>query len=464
MAEARNLRTMSSVQTPLLGEENTPLREQDDAGTGYESATPRHGIAATPNPLATPSRGAPLSTPRTIASGTPMRTPARDDLSINDGATPYGETPIDEKRRLNSARRALKTGFASLPKPENNFELAEDEEEEEEEEEVVLTEEDAAERDAKLRAAREEEERRELERRSLVVKKALPRPVNVDFDTLFGRLNAATKEEDALASALMMINFEVASLMQHDSIAHPLPGTSLPGGTPSDYDMPDDDFVALAKSALHAELALDLSLPGASEEQLRLAINSQVQDDLSAFTTTWAEEKASLVFSPDSQSWVEPSALSPEALSLAYRVMIESSRARLVAESTKASKAAKKLTKQLGGYQAINTKAKSSILDIMEEIQKTQRELESYTMLKVMEEAAAPTRLEKKREEVSILERKERDLQARYAELTDERGERLWAIEQLETEKMTIQAEAAYAAQASDDGAIGTNGDVAMKA
>lgn len=465
MAEARNLRTMSSVQTPLLGEENTPLRERDEAGTGYDGATPRHGIAATPNPLATPARGAPLSTPRTISGATPMRTPARDDLSINGGATPYGETPADEKRRLNAARRALKAGFDSLPKPENNFELAEDEEEEVEEEDVILTEEDAAERDAKLKAAREEEERLELERRSLVVKKSLPRPVNVDFDTLFGQLNAATKEEDALASALMMINFEVASLMQHDSIAHPLPGTSLPGGTPSNYDMPDDEFVALAKSALHAELARDLSLPGATDEQLRLAINAQVEEELSAFTTTWAEEKAQLVFSPDSKKWVEPSSLSPKALAQAYRAMIESSRERLVAESTKAAKAAKKLTKQLGGYQVINTKAKQNILETMEEIQKTQRELESYTMLKAMEEAAAPARLEKKREEVAILERKERDLQARYAELNDERRERLAAIEQLETEKMAIEAEAAYAAQAQEsDGEEETNGDVTMEA
>jgi pre-mRNA-splicing factor CDC5/CEF1 len=388
-----------------------------------------------------------------------MRTPARDNLSINDAATPYGETPIDERRRLQAARRSLAAGFKSLPKPENNFELAEDEEEEVEEEEVILTEEDAAERDAKMRAAREEEERKELERRSTVVKKSLPRPVNVDFNALFNQLRAATDAEDELASALMLVNFEVASLMKHDSIAHPLPGTSLPGGSPSDYDMPEDEFVTLAKSAVHAELAKDLSLPGASDEQLRLAINAQVEDDSSAFTTTWAETKASLVFSPTTQTWVEPSSLSPEELSDAYRAMIGSSRDRLVAEATKASKAAKKLTKQLGGYQAINTKAKQNIIDTMEEIQTTQRELESYMMLKVMEEAAAPVRLEKKREEVAILERRERDLQAKFAELNDERRARMAIIEQLEEDKMVIQAQAALDAEGEDEE---EEGDVTM--
>lgn len=465
MAEARALRTMSSVQTPLYGEENTPLRSENDAGTGYEGATPRQGIAATPNPLATPAHGG--ITPRSAPGmgATPMRTPARDSLSINDAATPYGETPIDERRRLKDARHSLKKGFANLPKPENNFELAEEEEEEVEEEEVILTEEDAAERDAKMKAAREEEERREMERRSSVVKQSLPRPVNVDFNALFDQLRAATDAEDDLASALMLVNFEVASLMKHDSIAHPLPGTALPGGTPSDYDMPEDDFVALAKSAVHAELAKDLSLPGASEEQLRLAINAQVQDDSSAFTTTWAEEKATLVFSPSSQSWVEPSSLSPKALTAAYRGMIDSSRERLVSESTKASKAAKKLTKQLGGYQAINTKAKQNIIDTMEEIQNTNRELESYMMLKTMEEAAAPGRLEKKREEVAVLERRERDLQARYAELNDERRARLAVIEQLEEDKMVIQAQAALDAEEGEgDEDEVVAGDVEMTA
>jgi pre-mRNA-splicing factor CDC5/CEF1 len=254
--------------------------------------------------------------------------------------------------------------------------------------------------------------------------------------------------------------------MKHDSIAHPLPGTALPGGTPSDYDMPEDDFVVLAKSAVHAELAKDLSLPGASEEQVRLAINAQVQDDSSAFTTTWAEEKATLVFSPLSQSWVDPSSLSPKALTAAYRAMIDSSRERLVAESTKASKAAKKLTKQLGGYQAINTKAKQNIIDTMEEIQNTNRELESYMMLKTMEESAAPGRLEKKREEVAILERRERDLQARYAELNDERRARLAVIEQLEEDKMVIQAQAALDAEedGDEDEAAVAQGDVEMTA
>ena len=426
MTEARNLRNMTAAQTPLLGQENTPMHGQTD-GTGFDSATPRHGIAATPNPLATPGRG-PLSTLRSVSSGTPARTPMRDNLSINDGDSMYGETPRDEKIRLGAARRALKAGFASLPKPENNFELAEDEEEEEDAETAILTEEDAAERDARLKAARELEERLELERRSAVVKLGLPRPANVNAQAIYSSLNEAM---DDLTPEVQMINAEMANLMRHDSLVHPIPGTSTPGVGVSEYDMPEDDYISLAKSAIHSELASALGLPGAKDEQLRLVIGSNI--DEAAFANDWASERAGMVYSPQTQTWVDSAALSPPELAAAYQAMIASSRERMIADSTRAAKAEKKLSKQLGGYQALNAKTRSGINECIDEIHSAQRELETFTMLRAMEEAAAPGRLEKIRMEVGVLERSERDLQARYAEMNDERRQLQENIEQVST-------------------------------
>ncbi|RSH85587.1 Pre-mRNA-splicing factor cef1 [Saitozyma podzolica] len=450
MAEARNLRNMTNVQTPLFGQENTPMHGME-AGTGFESATPRHGIAATPNPLATPARDV-LTTPRTVAGvgvgATPMRTPMRDNLAINDAAMGYGETPMDEKRRAAAARRALKAGFAALPRPENNFELAEEEEEEPEDEEVVMTEEDAAERDARLKAARAEEERRELERRSSVVKRGLPRPANIDALALLKQLNLATADEEGeIAAAMRAVNLEVSALMKHDSLAHPLPGTSVPGGSYSEYDMPEDDFVGAAKDAIHAELASAMGLPGATDEQLRVAIGAAAEDDEVAFATSWAKEREGLVFSPKTRSWVEADSLSPAELAQAYASMVITSRERMVAEATKAAKSEKKLAKQLGGYAMLNDKVRRSIVEVMDEIHQTKRDLETFLLLRTMEEAAGPARLEKKREEVAILERRERDLQARYAELNDERRERTERIEGLEEDKVVLSAQAALDAQ-----------------
>lgn len=361
-----------------------------------------------------------------------MRTPMRDGLSINGMTSDYEATPIDEKRRAQAARRALKAGFDALPAPENNFELAEDEEEEVEEEEVVLTEEDAAERDARLKAAREEEERLELERRSMVVKRNLPRPANVNVAQVLAELNAATEEADAsIAAALRLINLEMALLMKHDSLAHPLPGTTVPGGTASDYDMPTDESMLAAKAAIHGELASALSLPGATDEQLKIAISSSFDEDDAVFQTSWATEKAAMIFLPSAGGWVESAGLTPAQQHEAYSSMISTSRERMVAEATRAAKAEKKLAKQLGGYQALNAKVRSQIQETMEEIQAQQRQLQTFLMLKGMEDAAVPERLEKKREEVKRLERREADLQARYAELNDERRERTAAIEQV---------------------------------
>ncbi|WWC66689.1 pre-mRNA-splicing factor CEF1 [Kwoniella pini CBS 10737] len=475
LAEARNLRNMINAQTPLLGDENTPFHGADaDVGTGFEGATPRRGTAPTPNPLATPARGGVMATPRTVGGvgATPSRTP-RDNLSINDGDSIYSATPRDEKRRLAEARRVLKAGFEALPKPENNFELAETEEDEEEEEEAVpLSEEDAAERDRRLKAARELEERLELERRSLVVKKSLPRPINVNTYKILEELNAVEVDADSvMAAAFRMVNLEVAMLMKHDSIAHPLPGTSTPGGTASDYDMPEDDFVSAAKRAIHDELAGTLGLPGASDEQLKLAIGSSLTDDGEVdfeqiFATSWSSQEFQneLIYSPTSRKYVEKSTLSPEELKECYIASVATTKEKIINEATKASKAEKKLGKQLGGYQAINIKHKKQIMELMEEIQQSQRDLETFNMLRTLEEASAPARLEKIKEEVEVLERKERDLQARYAELNDERRERISKIEQLEEDKLVFEAQAALVAQGGgeeeiDAGDVQMNGD-----
>lgn len=445
LAEARNLRNMSSVQTPLLGEENTPLHEETVPGGGYSGATPRHSVASTPNPLATPARGA-MATPRGLPGATPLRTP-RDNLALNTPAgAGWGETPADDRRRMKDARRALKAGFASLPKPENNFELTDEVEEDEEEDEgVALTEEDAAERDARLKAAREEEERLELARRSQVVKKGLPRPANVDERAILRQLNSTLEDVDAsLTAAINLINVEMAQLMKHDSLAHPVPGSS--SLQPSQYDMPEDEHVASAKSLIHAELAGALGLPGANEEQVRRVIGSQVEETQDAFADSWSEIAPKFVYLPG-MGWVDPADLSPEQRRQAYSAMIGSSKDRMIASATKATKAEKKLSKQLGGYNAINAKTRASILSTMEEIQQAQRDLETFEMLKSMEMAAIPSRIEQKRMEVEKLERRERDLQAKYGELNDERRRLLESIEGLEEDKVVLEAQIALEAQ-----------------
>lgn len=450
MTEARNLRNMQIQQTPLLGDENTPLHVGPDGGTGFESATPRHQVSFTPNPLATPARGNLIdgsATPRTdvqsMNGATPLRTPMRDNLSINpgDGMVTPSETP----RRMQydpSAKRALRAGFMSLPRPENNFELLvpEDEESTETAEGPTITEEDAAERDARIRKQQEEEERKALARRSQPVQRGLPRPPNVDVTQLLQKLTM-DDEEDGLQQARRLMNLELAELLQHDSIVHPLPGTSLAGSTMSSYDMPPDELVADAKSQIHMELASALGFPNTSEQHLKEGIASLSKTEPLDETVSWAFMRPRLVYNVSTKTWVAPSTLSDEERVAGFAASLDEIREQMSKEASKSAKIEKKLGVTLGGYQARFKALTSRITTAWTEADKVKVELESFSQLRTNESAVGPRRVAALKEEVDRLESREKMLQGRYAELENERQEALARVSALE-EKLMAEAEA----------------------
>ncbi|KAL7416874.1 pre-mRNA splicing factor component-domain-containing protein [Mrakia frigida] len=462
MAEARNLRNMIHTQTPLLGDENTPLHEVA-GGTGFEGATPRHHVSATPNPLATPFRGTNGvefgATPRSDAGSmgaTPLRTPMRDSLSINpDGSmTPMGDTPAQARRR---AKNALRDGFARLPSAQNDFEIMVPEDEPEEEEVVEESEEDAAERDAREQKVKEEEIVKALARRSMAVQKGLPRPLNVDLHRLLYELSlASTSTGDSdLDLAQKLVDVEFAQLVEHDSIAHPLPGTSKAGGSRSNYDMPDDESLATARSLVHSELATALGFPGANELQVKRGIVAFVGEANPSFSSpiapldevSWAAHRQTLSFSGSTSTWLETDSLSPSDRISGYAALLDGDRQLMSEEASKAAKTEQKLNKKLGGYQMVASKVSTRITEGYKELQKVERELESFTRLWENERATLPKRVEGLEKEVSRLEGRERDLQMRYAELDEERRERRARVERREEEILIEEAEKALEAQ-----------------
>lgn len=452
MSEARNLRNMSMVQTPLLGDENTPLHVGPAGGTGFEGATPRHQVAFTPNPLATPLHGGASdisATPRTDGkpgiSATPLRTPIRDNLSINpnDGFSTVGDTPREQRLRNDSAKRALKAGFMSLPKPENNFELLVPEEEEEDEQTdgYVLSEEDAAERDARVRRRQEEEQRKALARRSQAVQLGLPRPANVNLEQLLQDLTLGGIGEPVSDEAQRLVDFELAQLLQHDSIAYPVPGTTRPGGTRSSYIMPADEDISDAKAQVHLELAASLGFPNASEAQIREGLEALSKTEEVDETASWAHIRQQLTLDSTTKKWIEPSKLTPEQLVSGYTALLDDSRESMSKEANKASKSEKKLNVTLGGYQARSKALARRITDAFDELQITKVDLESFSRLKVNESAAGPRRVSALKEEVEKLARREKMLQERYSELDSERKESEARVVALE-ERVMAEAEA----------------------
>ncbi|KAL1947486.1 hypothetical protein VTO73DRAFT_13210 [Trametes versicolor] len=449
MSEARNLRNMTMTQTPLLGDENTPMHVGPQGGTGFEGATPRHQVAFTPNPLATPLHAggvAPGATPRDVSAtpGGPMRTPMRDGLRLNaeDGFSSVGDTPREQRLRSSSAKRALKAGFMSLPKPENNFELLVPENEDDEDaERVPMSEEDAAERDARLRRLREEEERKALARRTLVVQRGLPRPANVDVARLMAALTVDDDESSDIGAASKLVHAEIADLLHHDSIAHPIPGTVHPGGSRSAYQIPPDDVLFTARSLIHDELATSLGYPGANEDVLKRGVVALVDPDDIDESLSWVHTREKLVYDVASNSWVEPSSITHEARVAGYTMQLEAYRDAMAKEASKAGKTETKLNKILGGYQVRSKALAKRVEDAFSELQKVKLEYESFSKLQTNEGAMGPIRLAALKEEVEKLEQRERRLQERYAELDSERREAVGRVATLE-ERVMAEAEA----------------------
>ncbi|KAF8825634.1 hypothetical protein HHX47_DHR6000138 [Lentinula edodes] len=450
LSEARNLRYMSIAQTPLLGEENTPMHTNTGGGTGFESATPRHQVAFTPNPLATPIRsgtGDVSATPRDMSVGsTPLRTPWRDNLSINpDGFPSIGDTPREQRLQAHSAKRALQTGFMNLPKPENNFELLVPEEENEggdgEERGLLLSEEDAEERDAKLRRAREEEEKRILSRRTQVVRLGLPLPANFDAATLLEHLSRYDDvEEGELGAAQKLGDAELASLIQHDSLEHPIPGTSRPGGAKSTYEIPNDESIHAAKSLIHLELASLVGFPEANVDQVREGLIALSKADSVDDHASWASVRQSLTFDSSSKTWVNHSQLSSEQRIAGYDALLSEHQNTMGQEAQKIAKHEKKLGKVLGGYQARSQAISKRVTDAFAELQTTYSNYQSFVRLQTNEAAVGPRRVDTLKEEVENLERREKTLQERYAELAAERKESEAKVTALE-EKLMAEAE-----------------------
>lgn len=419
-------------QTPLLGDENTPLHELHNRGTGFEGATPRGGVAPTPNPLATPRDGSSAvgATPRGVPGSvrgpgaTPMRTP-RDNLAINTpyGETPAHETPREQKLRQRNTKSALEQAFAALPKPKNDFELVVPEDDDEEasmQVDAPLSAEDAADRDARIAARKAEEKKKMLARRTQAVKRDLPRPVEFDPSSLLHDLQSA--EEGTPEQELeRLVAMEMVRLLEHDAIAHPLPGGKVPGGRKSTLEQIDDADLDKARQTVNIELATALGFPGAKEEIVKRTLIGQV--DLAVYDTAWKPTVDSLAYDASTNSYVDKSTLNKKEAAKGQAALLDMFKTRMTADAAKAAKQEKKLSTVLGGYQARFKTLSSKLASVYEQLDESLLALDNFRILAHSEEAAIPRRLEILTKEVRDLERREKEGQIKYSEMSREKAE-----------------------------------------
>lgn len=390
--EIRNIRALTETQSSLLGGENTPLH-QGAGSTGFESVAPRKQVMSTPNPLATPLRAAgagPGATPLRVGQ-TPLRTP-RDTFALNDAGDEMslvGGTPRDAKMREMSIRHQLKQGLASLPKPKETeweLELPDDQQEPKTAERL---EEDAAERDRREREIREARELLERKRRTQVMQRDLPRPVQVDYQSL---LKEASQAEDPVK---VLIAREAALLVAHDATRYPLPGAKP---TSRVFEIQKIDDAALQEAKLQVLMEIkDKPKPEDVQAAWEKSNSSSLLLGLGCYEDDEEEEQIS-------------------TMQTALEEVID----QIVASAEKGNKLEKKLNLHLGGYKNRAEMLRKKISEAHEALEKANNALGAFKVLQASEQAAIRNRLAALRGEVGFVSTREREAQELYRRTREE--------------------------------------------
>lgn len=389
--EIKNIRALTNTQSSLLGGENTPLHEGSES-TGFEGIAPRKHVIATPNPLATPLRPGENGVAATPGrSGqTPMRTP-RDTFALNaaDAGQSVSVTPRDIKMRELALRGQLKQGLASLPKPQDTeweLELPEEQLELANGEESLI--EDAADRDRREQELRKTQEALERRRRTQVMQRGLPRPLNINVSSMFAVAGKIKDESEALIAR------EAAALVANDASKFPLPGSKLKGHPPQLATISDSD---LAEARLQI-LMETKDVPKLA--QLQESFESRSRDSLLLGLGCYAGDV--------------------EEEETAMRAAFDAVQDSIIASAEQGAKLEKKLALHLGGYQKRQKMLRDKTVTAAEALEKANHALSGFKTLAISEEVAIARRLEGLREEVGFVSRREREGQEMYRRTKEE--------------------------------------------
>ncbi|KAK4865929.1 hypothetical protein LT330_009022 [Penicillium expansum] len=405
--EIKNIRALTETQSSLLGGENTPLHE-GSSSTGFDGIAPRRQAIVTPNPMATPFRQAngmgATPMPGGVGVGaTPLRTP-RDHLALNregEGGQLIGSTPRDIKMHENFTRQQMRSKLASLPKPkESQWDFDTPSETAEPTISEEISEEDASERDRRNNEAREKAAKAEFKRQSQVYQRGLPRPAVLDLNALLQRASKVTDTIEGL------IANEAAILIAHDSRKFPVPDAQVKGQAPKLSHL-DDRFLDAARATIAAEIA---------------STEAQQSEWQEKFDDGWSSARAKSLPGLENYEDDEQDLFQEEQRMNAAFETVQTS---LFATAERGNKLEKKLSLHYGGYQNRAKTLRSKILEAGAALPAAENELDAFRTLQISEESAVSRRLERLRDAVSFVMRREREAQDLYKSRKDELDELL---------------------------------------
>lgn len=228
MQEAQTIMALTNVETPLKGGANTPLLHSTD----FSSALPGANVVSTPNTLLitpfrtgektpTPGFQTPLTNRKEQVYTTGL---ARDKLNIN--MEDYSETPIAIKEHQKRTAESLREKLSTLPTPRNDYEIVipEDNLADQSENVNVPFIEDQSDADSRSINEQKLQEELALKRRSQVIQKSLPRPIEINTTILRPSSDMIGLTE--LQRAEELIKQEMITMLHYDGLMNPVAQSS----------------------------------------------------------------------------------------------------------------------------------------------------------------------------------------------------------------------------------------------
>ncbi|EAT38672.1 AAEL009469-PA [Aedes aegypti] len=438
LQEAQNMMALTHVDTPLKGGANTPLTQSDFSG-----ALPQSQVVATPNTvLATPFRstrgpdgaatpagfltpGSGALVPVGATPGQPGATPnfVRDKLNINAEETmSVTETPAAYKNYQKQLKSSLKEGLASLPTPRNDYEIVVPENETDEPTDDGTGGEPMIADQADVDALRKQEQRardaKELSLRSQVIQRELPRPLEINMTVLrpSNEMHGLTE----LQRAEELVKQEMVKMLNYDAIRNPVVNPQAPPVKKN----PLTQHLAYLEQHPYDDIA-ESDLEGAKDllkEEMGVVKSGMAHGDLSleSYTQVWQECLSQVLYLPSQNRYTRANLASKKDRIESAEKRLEINRKHMAKEAKRCGKIEKKLKILTGGYQARAQALIKQFQDTNEQIEQNNLALSTFKFLASQEDLAIPKRLESLTEDVMRQTEREKALQKRYAQLTEE--------------------------------------------
>ncbi|XP_050079283.1 cell division cycle 5-like protein [Anopheles maculipalpis] len=444
LQEAQNMMALTHVETPLKGGVNTPLHQSDFSGVLPQSqavatpntvlATPFRSIrggpegSATPGGFLTPASGAMVPVGSGTQSHVPGATPnfLRDKLNINtEDNMSVAETPAAYKSYQKQLKSSLKEGLASLPTPRNDYEIVVPDNETDEAADdgsmdVDQMVPDQADVDEKRKRNKLAQEAKELSLRSQVIQRDLPRPLEINTTVL--RPENEMHGLSDLQKAEELVKQEMVKMLNYDALRNPIQqqqqqAASMKRPAMSQYqsyleqhpyESIDETDLAEAREMLTAEMGI--------------VKQGMAHGDLSleSYTQVWQECLSQVLYLPSQNRYTRANLASKKDRIESAEKRLEINRKHMAKEAKRCGKIEKKLKILTAGYQARAQALIKQFQDTNEQIEQNALALSTFKFLAAQEELAIPKRLESLTEDVMRQTEREKSLQTRYAQLSEE--------------------------------------------